>query len=509
MNEAPDISLVSCRLSNRSTDFPPIGILYLASALAQAGLTAEVIDHQVVQGANPFDPRPLVQTLASCRGRVVGISLFANALPLVLSSARQYMRETDAPKPLLLGGPGVNGIERRLLERFSEIHSIVRGEGEVALVEVLRAIARDEVPTGPGIYTRDASGSVIGTPPVRISDLDALPWPDRQALTAHVYARTPLLTARGCPFACTFCDIITMWGRRVGFRSTDDVIREIAHVVQQTGQPRIDFIDDTFTVHPKRVRELCREIVGAGLQLRWSCFARIDTLSEDLMSLMAEAGCTSIFVGIETGSESMWKSIKKRLQTEQVVDAVGSALNYFNVTASYIWGYPDERFSDFAETIELAARVENLPRRQHLLLTQLHFLSPTVSTPIYERWGETLLFDEHLPLDLCGGKPLAAFRGMEGYDTCVDLIRGDRALFAPFYHYPSEHLDKKLSIMVPSRALLGMSVGGRRTRLVRSPEGSADECVSTARVAQLASKAAWIAEMASASRAQLAANQVG
>ncbi len=441
----PAITMISCRLAERSRTYAPLGPMYIVAALEERGYQVQFIDQQLVQDANLFNVPGFVETLLSAESEVVGISLFADALPLVLTAIRVYEAQ-HGHKCFILGGPGVNGNECTILEKFPEIWAVVRGEGETTVACLLEAFAAHTVPQRPGIYTRDAAGNPQGLPPVRIQDIDSLPWPDYTHLDATCYSTMSVVTSRGCPFNCSFCEIITMWGRSTSFRSIPDVISELRFVVDTTGQRNLNFIDDTFTLKKKRVIDLCQAIVAAKLDIHWTCFSRIDTINEDMLEAMAEAGCQTIFFGIDTGSELMWRNINKKLSRSQVLAVVGKTLQYCGVVASYIWGYPDETFDDFVDTMHLAYEVACLPVHHHKLVSQLHFLSPTRSTPIYDQHHDTLAFSEAVPLEICGME-LRRFRHVEGYARCLELITSDSELFAPYYYYQSQQLERKLAIM--------------------------------------------------------------
>ncbi|MBR1201043.1 B12-binding domain-containing radical SAM protein [Bradyrhizobium sp. AUGA SZCCT0158] len=442
-----DCTIVSCRLSSEASRFPPLGPLYIVSALKVHGFKAELLDYQLEEGANLFDVSGFVELIDRSRSLVIGISLFADTLPLVLASVKIY-HECFGNKIFVLGGPGINGNEAHILRNYPEVHSVVRGEGESTLPVILNALRRGVPPIGPGIFSRDQTGTPRGDEPTRIQDIDALPWPDYSAIDPSKYARMDIVSSRGCPFDCSFCEIITMWGRKVSFRSVRDFIDELSSLVHQTGKRSISFIDDTFTLNKKRVLQICSALVEANLGVRWGCFSRVDTIDEDMMSKMSRAGCTAIFFGVDTGSELVWRSINKNLSREIVLERIGCCLSYTDVIASYIWGYPDEDFQDFVDTITLAYAVARLPREGHRLSTQLHFLSPTKATPIFRKNRNALAFSETVPLEICGGRPLKSFLGQGGgYELCRTMIQGDIDLFASYHYYKSPSFERKLELI--------------------------------------------------------------
>ncbi|MEZ4383020.1 MAG: radical SAM protein [Nannocystaceae bacterium] len=462
-----DISLVSCRLSLRASAYVPLGPMYLVSALRERGFRAELLDFQLHEAKHQFDVEGLVGYFERAQAPVIGVSLFADALPLVLLAIQRYVARHGRAKLFILGGSGVNSNERAILDRFPEIDVVVRGEGEATLPAILAALRDGRAPSGPGVYARETliqlgRGAGETAKPERVRELDHLPWPDYAAIDPSRYGRLAIVTSRGCPFNCSFCEIITMWGRTVEYRGAADVVAELAHLVEATGNHSVDFIDDTFTVHKRRVLELCAAIVDAGIDARWTCFSRADTITEEVAEAMAAAGCDTVFFGIDTGSELLWREISKRLSRAQVLDAVGATLRHTGVTASYIWGYPSESFADFVATIRLAYEVASLPRHGHRLHTQLHFLSPTRATPIFAAHGDSLRFSADVRLEIFGSSRLRDFAAEPDYDACVALIQSDPAMFAPFYFYETPQLAHKRALMDGSEAvrerLLGATV---------------------------------------------------
>jgi hypothetical protein len=349
--------------------------------------------------------------------------------------------------------------ETEILTKFPEIQVVVRGEGEAALLAVLDALAENRIPAGPGIYTRGSDGVPRGEPSARIGDLDSLSAPVFQDSDSTAYNILPIATSRGCSFACSFCEIVTTWGRRVSYRSIDSVVREIEALVARTGQRSFQVIDDTFTQNPHRVLDFCRALQEADLDIDWTCFSRIDTIEEAMMENMAAAGCRGIFFGIDTGTEFIWHKINKRLSRAMVLDVVRRALQYMGVTASYIWGYPTEDFGQFAQTVSLAHAVANLPRRDYPLFTQLHFLAPSRATSLFRACEHQTAFSEEVCLEVLGGATLRSFSGLDGYESCLALIREAPRLFAGFRYYRSPDLERKWEIMLAAQRLLEDFVG--------------------------------------------------
>ena len=285
------------------------------------------------------------------------------------------------------------------------------------------------------------------------------------------------MSSRGCPFDCSFCEIITMWGRRVTYRSVSDFTRELKELVAATGIRDFSFIDDTFTINRRRVQEICSAIIADSINISWGCFSRVDTIDESLAAEMAAAGCRRIFFGVDTGSELLWRNINKNFSRRQVIEVLGGCVKHVDLIASYIWGYPEETYADFTETIDLAYTVSRLPKNgsySHRVTTQLHFLSPTRATPIFATHSDKLKFSENVPLEITGGRPLSLLKDEDGgYEMCLSLIKSDPAMFASYYYYDSPDLEQKFAsfkeaLKICERALGSIALAkDRQSQLLR------------------------------------------
>jgi radical SAM superfamily enzyme YgiQ (UPF0313 family) len=192
-----------------------------------------------------------------------------------------------------------------------------------------------------------------------------------------------MTTSRGCPHACIFCVGRKMVGARLRFRSPALVVDELAYL-GSLGFHQINLADDLFTADRRRCLAVCDEIRRRGLKIPWTSFARVDTVSEELLRRMREAGCTAVSFGIESGNPGILKTIRKRITLEQVTAAVGMCARA-GVTpmASFILGLPGETADTLDETLAFAKRLQ-----EDGLIYGFHLLAPFPGTEVRERSGE-------------------------------------------------------------------------------------------------------------------------
>jgi radical SAM superfamily enzyme YgiQ (UPF0313 family) len=220
-----------------------------------------------------------------------------------------------------------------------------------------------------------------------IDDLDVLPppawdllpdFPHRFRPTLFSYPRTPvatLITSRGCPFSCTFCDRSTS-GRKGRMHSVGSVL-QLCRMLTERGVRHINFLDDLFTVRKQRVIDLCHGFLDHGFTFTWSCSSHPNLLDFSTMQLMRRAGCWQIAYGIESGSQRVLDVVKREVriprmrETLRMTRAAGIRAKGF-----LMLGHPTEGLDSLAETAAFLRGVE-------LDLCQITKFTPYPGTPAY------------------------------------------------------------------------------------------------------------------------------
>lgn len=255
---------------------------------------------------------------------------------------------------------------------------VVRGEGEQTFLELVNGKKKEDI---SGLTYRDNKGNIVHNPSREfIEDLDELPFPARELYLNEVEGMDYgyIMTARGCPFECTYCASKKIWNRKTRFRSEKNVIDEIKHVYTTFGVRSFYFIDDTFTLNQSRAKRICQMIIDNGLDIDWICDTRVDTLDGDLLQLMKKAGCTRVKIGVESGSERILKKIKKRITKDQIRRAVSLIKEAgIDFTIYLMIGFPTETDSEALETIEFARELD--PKYYSLSI-----LAPYPGTEVYD-----------------------------------------------------------------------------------------------------------------------------
>jgi anaerobic magnesium-protoporphyrin IX monomethyl ester cyclase len=162
-------------------------------------------------------------------------------------------------------------------------------------------------------------------------------------------------SARGCPYACNFC--VRSYGTRLALRSPESIIEEIKLLIEIHDIKSFRFIDDTFTATSKRVIRFCKLIIENNIQIKWTCLSRADTLNEEMISWMKNAGCVRVYIGIESGSPKILKLINKEIDLDKGLENIRLLQKYMiQTTAFYMVGYPTETDEDFKMSLDYAIK---------------------------------------------------------------------------------------------------------------------------------------------------------
>jgi len=361
---------------------PPLSLSYLASVLKQEGIEVRILDFLVTQ----YNPKKLRRELEEYGPQLVGATCVTLNYPIARRMLK-VCKDFDPHIFTVIGGPHVTFALEETLLRSPCIDAIVIGEGERTLVELARLVEQGkDIRHVTGIAFADGGTVVKTTPKARVDDLDQLPLPARELLPMARYRAlgTPctVITSRGCPYSCIFCSGRRMFGPKVRFRSPGLVVDEIEQLQRDFGFVKINIVDDTFTLSHHHTQAACEEMLRRNLKIKWSVFARVDRISEELAQLMNRAGCEWMLFGVESADEGILKTIKKGITPEQVRRGVKIAseagINVFN---SFILGLPGETRDTALKSLAFGDELYHKYGAKY----GFHMLSPLPGTEIYER----------------------------------------------------------------------------------------------------------------------------
>lgn len=229
---------------------------------------------------------------------------------------------------------------------------VVQGEGEEALSDILAGRAGERV-------IRQC----------KVKDMDSLPFQPWDIFTRLPYDFTcpwielkpvyTMNTSRGCPFNCSFCSVGSIWGRQYTIFSAERIAAEIEYLMKHHNARGIYFREDNFTLNPRRTFEFCDTLLKRNIKISWACETRVDNLSEDMIALMARAGCEAFYLGIESGSQRMLDFLNKSIRLEQVEKVIAwSKRHGIKTYCSLVAGIPGETYRDYRATVRLMKRAQ-------------------------------------------------------------------------------------------------------------------------------------------------------
>ena len=379
---------------------PPLGLGYLAAVLRKSGFKVQIIDDLVEK----LSLEGIIKRIKE--SQIVGITSTTATFNAALKYAK-YIKEKIGSF-IILGGVHVTFHPFDAL-KHDFVDAVCVGEGEETIVDVARSIDGGEGLEGiKGIIFREGDRIIMNEPRGFIEDLDSLPFPAHDLLPLEKYTilgqkleQFPMITSRGCPFACRYCSSSQFFGRKFRARSAENVVDEMEWLVNEFGAKQIAFGDDTFTLNRRRVVDICNEIRKRGLDVEWSCSSRVDTISYEILRKMRDAGCTVIYYGVESANTDILnRYYRKRINLDEVRKVVEMTKKAgIEVVCSFIIGAPFETMEDIKTTLKFA--IELGPD-----YAQFSILTPYPGTEIYEEAKrEGLILTENYE-EYTAGKPI-------------------------------------------------------------------------------------------------------
>lgn len=251
---------------------------------------------------------------------------------------------------LIAGGQVAFDVPEYLLDnRYFDY--VVIGEGEAVVVELMLAIeSGSAVSLIPGVYSREGYAYRP-----QIENIDEIPYPDWSCIDLKKYIRSlPVETIRGCPYTCSYCSESQFWRKPVRYKSVSRVVDELEHAKNNYAASMFRIIDSTFSHPPERAIRICQEIVRRALRITWTCFVRADDVTDDLAAAMAAAGCIAVFIGAESGSNEILRSMNKRSSNAIIKSSIVTLKKHgIFVHTNFIIGFPGETDGTIMETVHL------------------------------------------------------------------------------------------------------------------------------------------------------------
>jgi anaerobic magnesium-protoporphyrin IX monomethyl ester cyclase len=345
--------------------WPPLGMLYLATMLKQEGFEVSLLD----QAAKGFTIDETVKWIKKEDPEVVGFSTLASSGRTAAITAGEVKKENPDAE-IVFGNYYATFNADRVMQKYPWVDIIVRSEGEITTLELAKCLKNKEsLKNVSGLTFREKGKIISTTDRPLIRDVDSLPFPDRELLDVDYHSEvagaitapekfTTVLSSRGCPFMCRFCGCQRFARGVWRSRSAENTVEEL-RLLASVGYKQFFYVDDSFTVNPKRVITICKEMRKEKIDLDWVCEGRVDSCSYAMMREMVKAGCKIIYFGIESANQRILDYYNKRITPKQAENAVKTArkAGMNTIVSSFIVGAPTETVEEIENTLRFARKI--------------------------------------------------------------------------------------------------------------------------------------------------------
>lgn len=370
---------------NKGQIFHPLGISMISSVMKGKGLEVLKLDctfltmEEALRIAKDFE--------ADITGIYIMTTMSQNALKLL-----ENLRNMNRRSLFITGGPLPSLYPEKFAQKFD---LVFRGEGALSVpqfcfdyLEFVKKTDESEKATETelvsdflagrdtanysGLYGYiyekkciDSEKLLVSCPAVNLSEeeIDNLEILDRSGYDHKRYQElsfqhsgeksATIMMTYGCPFDCDFCSK-PVFGNKLRFRDMDSVFREIKDIIS-FGYDSLWIADDLFTLNDDYITEFCNRINEIDFKLNWSCLSRVDSISDDMARKMKKAGCSKVYLGIESGSNEVLKIMNKHTDIDKVRQGVDIFKNNgIGCCGFFIVGYPGETLDTIETTFEFA-----------------------------------------------------------------------------------------------------------------------------------------------------------
>ncbi len=353
-------------VTKSGTIYFPMWLSYAAAVLENEGYEVDLIDA-------PADNYDLDYVIKRTKIFIPDIIVLDTSTPSIFNDVEVAgMLKDELPGAfVVLVGTHVSALPEETLDIDERIDAVARHEYDYTLLDLAKVLGnKGDLKNIPGISFKE-NGKVINNPRRQyIENLDEIPFVSsiyKKFLRIEnyfnpnaLYPMVTITTSRGCPFPCTFCVYPqTLTGRGFRLRSVENVVSEMEFIIKNFPQVKaIFFEDDTMTVNKDRCKELSELILQRKVKISWTANARVG-LDYETMQLLKKAGCRSLCVGFESGSQEILENMKKKTNLKVMKQFMSDAKRAgILIHGCFMVGFPGETLKTMNETMELAKKLK-------------------------------------------------------------------------------------------------------------------------------------------------------
>ncbi len=353
------------RMTYRPYVIPHMGLAYLAAMLLREKHEVRV----VAEGLTKDPYRDFTRILPDFRPDLIAFSSPTSKIVQAAQMA-QTAKELRPECRTLAGGWHASSVPDETARMFPSFDFVFAGEGENFILQLIDALdGRGSLDKIEGLAWRQDDDVVLNPLPAPLPDIKTLPHPAwelfgiEKSLPMYRKGKVldyPIVSRRGCPFHCSFCDTPHV-DRRTRLRDLDDFFDELNSALERWPINGIQFFDATFTPPTDFTMALCERMIAADLPKRlvWNCATRTDQVSYELLALMKKAGCRVIQAGVETGNEEVSRKINKNIIASKSLQFVSWCRDLGILTdISFIFGLPYDTRRTIGETVRFSRQLD-------------------------------------------------------------------------------------------------------------------------------------------------------
>lgn len=437
------ILLIHPRLENdfyESVNLPPLGVAFIAGVLRKNHHDVTIIDDYFSKNKI----HRFAKTIVALSPDIIGVSVTTPLAKTALEISA-FIKTINKNIKIIFGGVHPTLFPKETVENES-VDYVVYGEGEETITELLAAIERScDLSRIPGIAYKDNGQAVITSTRSLIRDLDSIPFPAYDLLPMRKYSSPQLsqrpfssmMTSRGCPYRCIYCDAHVVFGRTYRFYSPCRVMDEIQYLIDTFHVKGLMFKDSEFTLNVARVEQICDLMIRDKTPVQWCCNGRVGGLNMGILKKMKKAGCRLIQYGVESGDQKILDILKKQITIEQVKQTFQMSKKAgLKTAANFMVGNPHENQESLVKTRSLIKEINP----DYCNFT---FITPFPGTELYRMARENnWLIDDldclSMKLDQCV---------MNATEISVGELKQAKAKLFQFFYLRPAYIFKKIFTM--------------------------------------------------------------
>jgi len=368
----------------------PLGVLYLGQILKDNGHNVILFDHNITG----MSINSVVNWIKKVNPDILGFSVLSSSL-FTSNAIAKKAKERNPNLIIVYGSYIPTFCAHEVLKHCNYVDFCVRNEGELTIIELLNTLERNQSVSEVLGITYRCNGEIIENPdrPL-IQDLDTIPFPNRK-LFRHSYQFsgkvTTIISSRGCPYRCRFCNCWKFAKGKWRLRSVENVVEEMLYL-QNEGFQEILFTDDCFNANQNRILKLCKLMKQEKIELDWHAVGRIDKCDTPFLRTMVKSGCKTLVYGIESANQRILDYYAKKITPAMAIDAIKNSkkAGIEFIFGGFIIGAPTETLEEVLNTIRFGLKLQEYGLS--LLQFQLLYLSP--GTDLYQEFLEKGLIDQ-------------------------------------------------------------------------------------------------------------------